>query len=378
MRSALDAVLVVSGALKAKHMARAAPAWASAPTPATPSGLFGLLPHEMTLDVLRHLGGADLGALSGTCRAMRANAATTAERLVRAMRRSLPDPAGSAAVPCWPRALVAAERLEVAVGPCPSHPWWREWAPMRVDEVRLLEGRRIEELAFMPGGALSIASLVQRYRHGLTWMLQAGWPLAHATRCMLLSAYCSSAMGASVREGSPRYAASTHALASTLQQRAWCITAAAPKTYASIDGTFGLCKSDPAWLALLDPDLAASFVGRSFVTSAPIQASADPTTLPAVPSATSGGGGGFPETVPLHRLSSAAFELRHGGGLVCFRSEHKPGANLLGLVQTSPTGYQLPPLATVTLEGVEQPGAWEVNGCVVWRRLFTVRVSVAV
>ena len=37
----------------------------------------------------------------------------------------------------------------------------------------------------------------------------------------------------------------------------------------------------------------------------------------------------------------------------------------------------MPPLATVTLEKVEQPGEWEVRGLKVQRRLYTVRVTYA-
>ena len=32
------------------------------------------------------------------------------------------------------------------------------------------------------------------------------------------------------------------------------------------------------------------------------------------------------------------------------------------LVRTSVAGYEMPPLATVTLEKVEEPGEWEVRG----------------
>ena len=38
----------------------------------------------------------------------------------------------------------------------------------------------------------------------------------------------------------------------------------------------GLAAADPAWRALLDPE-ALGFVGASFVTSAPVLASAHPT-----------------------------------------------------------------------------------------------------
>ena len=45
------------------------------------------------------------------------------------------------------------------------------------------------------------------------------------------------------------------------------------------------------------------------------------------------------------------------------------------LIQTRADRYEMPPLATVTLESVQQPGEWEGCGHKVKRRLFTVSVS---
>ena len=60
--------------------------------------------------------------------------------------------------------------------------------------------------------------------------------------------------------------------------------------------------------------------------------------------------------------------------VVCFRSA--PAADgYHSLIQTRADWYSMPPLATVTLEKVEQPGEWEVCGHKVQRRLFTVRVT---
>mgnify|MGYP007109843112 CR=1 FL=1 len=48
---------------------------------------------------------------------------------------------------------------------------------------------------------------------------------------------------------------------------------------------------------------------------------------------------------------------------------------LHSLVQTGGAAYTLPPRATVTLESVQEAGAWEVRGIRVQRRLFVVRVA---
>ena len=61
--------------------------------------------------------------------------------------------------------------------------------------------------------------------------------------------------------------------------------------------------------------------------------------------------------------------------VVCFRSAPTDVNGYHSLVRTSVAGYEMPPLATVTLEKVEEPGEWEVCGQKVQRRLFTVRVS---
>ena len=69
-----------------------------------------------------------------------------------------------------------------------------------------------------------------------------------------------------------------------------------------------------------------------------------------------------------------AFELQDSD-VVCFRSAAADKDGYHSLIRTGGAGYQMPPLATVTLEKVEEPGEWEVCGHKVQRRLFTVSVS---
>ena len=64
--------------------------------------------------------------------------------------------------------------------------------------------------------------------------------------------------------------------------------------------------------------------------------------------------------------------------VVCLRSAAADADGDHSLVHTGGVrgaSYDMPPLATVTLEKVEQPGEWEANGHKVQRRLFTVRVT---
>ena len=70
-------------------------------------------------------------------------------------------------------------------------------------------------------------------------------------------------LAASVRERSPRYAASAHAVCDALFARARLLSAPAPDVYVNLTGRFGLATKDPAWEALLQPGAAA---GLGFTT----------------------------------------------------------------------------------------------------------------
>ena len=59
--------------------------------------------------------------------------------------------------------------------------------------------------------------------------------------------------------------------------------------------------------------------------------------------------------------------------MITSRSKDEDGYH--SLVQTVALGYQMPPLTTVTLERVQQPGEWEVCGQRPKRKLYTVSVT---
>ena len=68
------------------------------------------------------------------------------------------------------------------------------------------------------------------------------------------------------------------------------------------------------------------------------------------------------------------FELQDSD-VVCFRSAPTDADGNHSLVQVGEACYEMPPLATVTLEKVEEPGEWEACGLKVQQRLFTVRAT---
>ena len=76
----------------------------------------------------------------------------------------------------------------------------------------------------------------------------------------------------------------------------------------------------------------------------------------------------------VNRRGEQTFELQESD-VVCIRSAAADDDGLHSLVQISGASHHLPPLATVTLESVQEAGEWEVRGLRVQRRLFTVRVA---
>jgi len=90
----------------------------------------------------------------------------------------------------------------------------------------------------------------------------------------LIMTHFKAALGDSVSEASRDFAAAVHLLRDALTLRA-PLEAVAPDAYTDLDGTYGMKTNDGAWAALT-PDAAP---GVSFVTRAPLEASAHPRCL---------------------------------------------------------------------------------------------------
>lgn len=340
----------------------------SSPAPSTEKLCYLItLPDDISAIIMSHCAGHALGVLAGTCCSLRARAHARATAVMHSREPSLLDPLGGGVPmihPRWARTLHSLDLLEREIGPRPSsRQWWHEWPALCAADSAKTDQSPVDMRNFIRGGDKSIPAMLTQYAAGLSWMVDAGWTPLSASIAMLLLACGSAAIGHAVRSRSRELAASIHALCAALRHRAWAITTAAPPTFASIEGYFGLAASDPSWLALLEPGVP---LGWTFRTCAPLQASIHPSRLPAVPEPTVEG--------PIHRVVSAACELRVGGPIVCFLSEVRaPGDALRTLMQTSPIGYALPPLAEITLVAVHQPGTWRHGDMTVWRQCFCVK-----
>ena len=173
--------------------------------------------------------------------------------------------------------------------------------------------------------------------------------------------------------------------------------------YKDLGGAYGLCKHDPAW-AVLDtaepPALGTrcvrtsshgdSLAGRNpmpprlqpcaptlqpcasrFVTSAMLEASASPACLSAE---------GFCTPV---NVGNGSIEYQpQPTAVVRFCSAATDRSGFHSLLPTALTEdemeYDLPPLSTITLQQVHEPGAWQAyDGATVDQRLLTVSVGFA-
>uniref|UniRef100_A0A7S0LKF4 F-box domain-containing protein n=1 Tax=Coccolithus braarudii TaxID=221442 RepID=A0A7S0LKF4_9EUKA len=310
---------------------------------------FPSLPDELTPCILDHLGARELARVACACRSWRLEAIRIAEHRLRSRR-----PLGQVRSGInWARALAAEEALFAAVGPRPKHAWWREWAPMRVEEV-LLTGqpqRYAHAALYEPRGAMSVMSMLCRYAGGLSWMFDAGWALHQAAACLLIGTFGTAAIGLHLRCGSAKYAASTYAYCDALSARAWSLAAAAPLTYSAIDGVFGLGTTDTVWLMLEDEEVEK---GMQFQTSAAVMASVEPVGMQEPQEPT----------------------VANAPPLVCFHSELAANGMLRSLLQVSPTNYQLPPLAQITVLYTQAAGEWQAFGRTMRRRCVHVSVSV--
>ncbi len=136
-----------------------------------------------------------------------------------------------------------------------------------------------------------------------------------------------------------------------------------PALYCNLTGKFGLASYyDPAWKVLQHPGVSA---GLSFVTDGCYLANA-PNSLT------------FPDAegfrVGVNEDGRFSYELQDSD-VVCFKSAPADADGYHSLVPYGHLRMYALPLATVTLEKVQQPGEWEVCGQFVRRRLLTVSIT---
>ena len=208
--------------------------------------------------------------------------------------------------------------------------------------------------------------MIRNYAGGIDWKVQNGWPREQASAFSVLSAYLPASIAAAVKERSPRYAASTHILCEAMSTAAKRLkpTDVAPLVYWNLTGRFALSKEDPAWEALLSIK-DNSEAGFSFLTNGIARGNmADSNSFP--------DDKGYYMAVNLG--GQVVMELTESD-IVCFKSAPTDGDGYHSFIQTSGASYMMPPLATVTLEKVQQPGEWYACGYKVQRRCYTVSIT---
>mmetsp|Transcript_10533 Transcript_10533/g.30544 ORF Transcript_10533/g.30544 Transcript_10533/m.30544 type:complete len:339 (+) Transcript_10533:48-1064(+) len=323
------------------------------------------LPVELLFKVLLSLRADGLARASRVCRAWQGLVVTAARERLLALR----GPAAAGTTPHGPSllcSLSAAEDLTRRIGrradgngkqPWRGQTWRDEWVKIRREEL-VLQGNELEDIVVE-----TTETTLPRFRQEVEWLVQSGWEGCDAKAYTLLVYMGRGALGAALRVGSRRYAASTHALTGLLLSRAGQ-GELPPTCFCNLSGRWGLSEEDPAWGAL---SAAGAAPGASFIA----------TTV-------SGGlvandhtfADGRGLRIPIFCAHGVEYQLQDAA-VVAFVSRPPSREGWHALVQTTPTGFSLPPLARVTLVSVLEAGEWAANGHRVCQRCYTVSVSYA-
>ena len=260
------------------------------------------------------------------------------------------------------QALPLTTRRAVGLKP-KNHTWRQEWIDAYVERGRI-EGKSWPRAMFEAGGISSVEAMIEYYGAAIRWKVSIGWSLEQAEPYTVISACLAAPLAAAMRERSPRYAACTHSVCDALAAQAKRLDVVVPPVYCNLTGMFGLSTLDPRWELLQQPGAS---VGISFVIDGLCQA--DLPDLQVFPDEE-----GF--YVHMDYGEGDVYELQDSD-VVCFRGAppDADGSYHSLIPITSFGSHALPPLATATLESIQQPGEWEVCGQRVRRRLLTVSVT---
>ena len=265
--------------------------------------------------------------------------------------------------PEWRALQVRVRRIADCVGPKPAGRTWKdEWVAMWLERDKMNDDSDPASL-YEAGGDCSVEVVLRDLAADIEATVALGWPRQHAEAYLLIGGCVGAPLAAAVAERSPRYAAATHAVCAALAAAGARQAEPAPLCYTNLTGLFGLATSDPAWKALLRDDAAP---GTSFVTNGCTSPWDDARNFPE-------DGGDFHDLVDYGERG-----LKHrpiDSEVVAFRSAPADGDLLRSLIQETDTEYALPPLATVTLEQVQEAGEWRAHGKTIKHRLLTVSVA---
>ena len=266
--------------------------------------------------------------------------------------------------------------IERAVGPKPEQRDWRdEWADAWMERAKI-DGQDWTRAMFesggmvgvgrtsrrQEGGSVSVEATIRKLTDEIQRKVDAGWPRDQAEAYTLITAYLPVPLTIAVRERSDRYAASTHVVCEVLAERARRVTTIAPPVYWNLTGKLGLATEDATWGVLAKDGVE---VGLSLVTDGRTRA------LVANERNFSDSEG---YRVAVNKGGNQTFQLQDSD-VVCLRSSGEDEDGYHSLINIGGTTYDLPPLATVTLEKIDMPGTWEILGHRPKRRLYTVSVT---
>mmetsp|Transcript_9993 Transcript_9993/g.25868 ORF Transcript_9993/g.25868 Transcript_9993/m.25868 type:complete len:440 (+) Transcript_9993:6-1325(+) len=277
--------------------------------------------------------------------------------------------------------------IDGAVGPTPERNWRAEWTSMRMETLRLNGmAERANRKECGPGGEESIDKWAALRAASISWKQTEGWAQEDAIAYTLVTACNGPALSRSLREKSGQYAASQHLIVRALATAVDRMPEPAPPLYYKLCGRNGLATVDSAWALLLKPGAVpgmrfvttSAAVGRNATGCFPVtgkekeckgfhdmflavaaggdtQYLFDLCVSPVIkyvsrPTTTEGGGDGQPPaTTTYHTLVKVD---GHGNR------------------------WELPPLATITLESIEAAGTWgALEAEKVHRVCYTVSVS---
>ena len=332
------------------------------------------LPEEVLRYVMAYSKAVDLAHMERVAHTTRRAAQKAAHQRLTAAPwfRNQPPTAAST------RALRALELLEARVGPDPRRSWRDEWAGLQFDRLRqafvgdpeqqenLAQLDRVRDrlLEVFARNGTALRSIDPPTRASVDWKLERGWDRDDAEGYTLLLASFKSTLGEVLRGNAEEFTASARVLYFAIQGRA-ALEGVAPRAFIDLDGEFGLRHHDAAW-GTLGPD---AVVGATFMTHAPQEASACDRCLTH---------DGFCSPVYTEDMQDVDYDLQDSD-IVCFESKEPDGGGYHSLVRTAETEfesqYDLPPLATITLVGIDEPGTWTAFGATPNRRLYRVTVT---
>ena len=291
---------------------------------------------------------------------------------------ALPAPARLPA----PKPRLNAFFVSRCVGPNPKDRTWRdEWRQAFTEDRKIhieREGISLhlpDDESLQPGGSDSIEAKLEKKAKDVEWKLQNGWEREMAEGFTLLTSHVTEPLARALREGqnsqSPctDYAASTHFVCDAFAWAARSVSQPAPKCYANLEGKFGLADQFEEWRILLDKGRGRK--GTSFLTTGVTTAYPDPTHFDAALS------GGTPGTFAVRDVKEGQVRwvAQEESDVIEIVSEAQEYLGHHTLIQvTEKGGFKLPPMATVTVEDVKEPGEWMAHGVRGARRLFVCSV----